>query len=821
MTVESNLAVAIEDQGRHAEADAILRSQLVRRTKLLGDEHPATVDSLHNVAQNLVEAGQDAESEPLLRRALELSRRIFGPSHPATVQFHLSLAGCLSRQKRFDEAAELHQRLIEIAEKAPNYPRSELAKIYMVAANSSHGQGKVDRAEKHYRKALQLEREGGAVTFPAPGGCRAGFAAFLRAQGRPDEAEPLIQDALKVRRKTLSDNHPVMSAAYTELARIFYGQGKYLAAEEALVKALPGFENLRQGAANAGLERSLVASESPLVLLACLQARRGKSTDAWRSLEASLARGLLDEVTAFRNRPLDPAEAKREKEARQRVDLLRGQLAALQAVALPSADEKAKLAQIGKDLEEAQLNRSSIENELVREYGPAVGKPYSLDEIQSRIPPDVALVAWVDAFAQRSGGSAGGEHWACVLRRRGAPRWIKLPGSGEHGAWPMPDSLLGGQLRRLIAVRPKEGDEQWRESAKRLRQQRITPLRETLNAKGDLPAVRHLVVLPSPAIAGIPVEAILEPAELKTLTISYAPSATLFVWLGQRGHDSDVGKPTRLLALGDPEFLNAPKTSDVKTRPTTDELLKRVGGQPLTDLPGSRQEVEAICRLFSKSEKLLGADASELKLESLAKTGRLKEFDILHLASHGIIDDRIPMNSALMLTQVDLPDALTQALAGKKVYEGKVTARQIRQDWKLNAQLVTLSACQTGLGKYSAGEGFLGFSQSLFFAGSQNVVLSLWKVDDTATALLMQRFYQNLQGAGSDSKEPQSKARALQLAKEWLRNLNVNEVKELVKRLPKVERAKPRPPSAPQFEPARQFDHPYFWAGFVLIGGPR
>jgi CHAT domain-containing protein len=548
-----------------------------------------------------------------------------------------------------------------------------------------------------------------------------------------------------------------------------------------------------------------------------LQARRGLAADAWRSLEASLARGLLDEVTAFRDRPLDAADAKRAKEARERVTLLRGQLAALRTLANPSADEKAKLAQLGKDLDEAQLNRSNIENDLVRKYGPAVGRPYSLDEIQSRIPADAALVAWVDSFAQHSGASEGSEHWACVLRRRGAPKWVALPGAGRSGAWTATDSALASRLRALMAVRPKEGDELWRETAKQLSRQRMAPLRDSLQAANDQPAVRHLVVLPSPALAGIPIEAIQESASADAVTISYAPSATLFAWLGERRQESD--KPSRLLALGDPVFIETSKPPDA-ARPWTDELLRSARGSTLERLPGTRREVEAISPLFPKSEKLLGAEASEMKLENLASADRLKEFDILHIATHGIIDDRIPMNSALMLSQSDLPDALTQALAGKKVYEGKLTARQIRQDWKLNAQLVTLSACQTGLGKYSAGEGFLGFSQSLFFAGSQNVVLSLWKVDDTATALLMKRFYENLLGARPDLKGPQSKARALQLAKEWLRDLKADEAEKLIDGLPKIDRGQPKAPTA-KFEAARRFDHPYYWAGFVLIGGPK
>ena len=186
MTAESNMAVAIEDQGRHAEADAMLRAQLLLRTKLFGEEHPATVDSLHNVAQNLTEAGQDAESEPLLRRSLELSQRIFGPDDQETMQFHMSLAGCLLRLRQFDEAAEMNRRVVEIAEKTPKLPSSVLAIIYMSAAHGFHTQGKVEQAEKYYQKALKLERDGGAITFPTPGmsGQLRGILAATRPPGR-------------------------------------------------------------------------------------------------------------------------------------------------------------------------------------------------------------------------------------------------------------------------------------------------------------------------------------------------------------------------------------------------------------------------------------------------------------------------------------------------------------------------------------------------------------------------------------------------------------------------------------------------------------
>ena len=78
--------------------------------------------------------------------------------------------------------------------------------------------------------------------------------------------------------------------------------------------------------------------------------------------------------------------------------------------------------------------------------------------------------------------------------------------------------------------------------------------------------------------------------------------------------------------------------------------------------------------------------------------------------------------------------------------DGQITAEQIVRTWDLDADLVVLSACESGLGRYAGGEGYLGFAQALFVKGARSLVLSQWKVDDKATALLMTRFYQNLLG---------------------------------------------------------------------------
>jgi CHAT domain-containing protein len=108
--------------------------------------------------------------------------------------------------------------------------------------------------------------------------------------------------------------------------------------------------------------------------------------------------------------------------------------------------------------------------------------------------------------------------------------------------------------------------------------------------------------------------------------------------------------------------------------------------------------------------------------------------------------------------------------------DGRVTAEQMVRTWDLDADLVVLSACESGLGRYAGGEGYLGFAQALFVKGARSLVLSQWRVDDKATSLLMARFYRDLLGQRPGLSRPMPKAEALHEAKEWLRHLTTDEV---------------------------------------------
>jgi hypothetical protein len=212
--------------------------------------------------------------------------------------------------------------------------------------------------------------------------------------------------------------------------------------------------------------------------------------------------------------------------------------------------------------------------------------------------------------------------------------------------------------------------------------------------------------------------------------------------------------------------------------------------------------------------RLLGTDASEPELARLVASCELGKFGFIHMATHAVIDERVPTRSAVILTQMGLPNPLEQALSNKPVFDGRLSVREIQRGWELKAELVTLSACETPLGRDGDGEGFIGFTQALLMSGARSVCLSLWKVDDTAISLLMQRFYQNLLAKRDGLGGPLPKGDALKEAKAWLRELRAEEMASLT-------RSEPRKTLKGRTLPAvTRFDHPYYWAGFVLIGDP-
>jgi len=187
--------------------------------------------------------------------------------------------------------------------------------------------------------------------------------------------------------------------------------------------------------------------------------------------------------------------------------------------------------------------------------------------------------------------------------------------------------------------------------------------------------------------------------------------------------------------------------------------------QNLNDLPGTEKEVNAIAQLFSSNSKIsVHQDANE----AVVKSKEVTNYNFLHFATHGVVDATDPALSRIFLNSQGNEDG--------SLYCGEI------YNLNMNADLVVLSACETGLGKISTGEGVIGLSRALVYAGAKNIIVSFWKVADESTAELMVDFYKiHLQNKNKSFSE------VLQSAK-----------LDLIKN--------------------EKYAAPYYWAPFVLIG---
>ncbi|MDQ2656875.1 MAG: CHAT domain-containing protein, partial [Bacteroidota bacterium] len=231
-------------------------------------------------------------------------------------------------------------------------------------------------------------------------------------------------------------------------------------------------------------------------------------------------------------------------------------------------------------------------------------------------------------------------------------------------------------------------------------------------------SVRDLVILPAGRLGLVPFETLLTadpgkatdygelPYLLNAYSIRYEFSAGLLL---QKSSEPPVKTAPSI-------FLCAPVA---------------FSGRPyLGELPGTEKEVAEIAQLFAARNLSATAYTHEQADEELIKTKRLTDFRFVHFATHGMVDEGSPELSRIFL-QSGLRD------------DGNLFAGEI-YNLELNASLVTLSACQTGLGKLVRGEGVIGLSRALVYAGAKNILVSYWNVADESTAMLMKDFYTNL-----------------------------------------------------------------------------
>jgi CHAT domain-containing protein len=272
------------------------------------------------------------------------------------------------------------------------------------------------------------------------------------------------------------------------------------------------------------------------------------------------------------------------------------------------------------------------------------------------------------------------------------------------------------------------------------------------------------------------------PYLIKNLQIIYVPSASILVEQWKIPGEKRNTAPYPLLAFGDPIYQTTKSESvaDAKTQAGTVANIT-VRGLNLNRLEFSGDEVKNIARIWG-----VPLNSEHINLGNRASVARLRELDlakyrILHFATHAVAGDDLSF-----LTQ---PALILSQLRSQEGNSGILQFVDILQ-LKLNAELVVLSACDTGLGRFREGEGIVGLTRAFLYAGAASTVSSLWEVEDQSTGLLMEEFYRRL-------KKGESKAEALRQAKLELIQSKV-ELKALGMR--------------------ESLAAPFYWAPFILVG---
>jgi tetratricopeptide (TPR) repeat protein len=861
----NTLADNLQAQGQYAAAEEVYRKALEINRKVFGEEHSNTSRGFNNLAMNLQAQGKYAAAEEGFRKALDIDRKVFGEEHPYTAAAYHNVAFNLHAQGQYAAAEEGFRKALAIRRKVLGEEHPDTATCYHNLARNLRAQGQYAAAAEGFHKALDVFRHFLGEEHPYTATGYHNLVLNLHAQGNYREVEKLwLRAAASFARARARLAHSGLERATITgentplplLAAVLARNGKPVLAwqrfEESLARGTwddlsarlrrPPAEQARQVALLARLARLDQLIEKAVAVKGETPPQKQQREDLLG--QRRKAQEELDAFVAHLEQTYGPA-------AGQVLDLSRLQAALADDTALLGWIDLKPIGPKAADPNGehwAFLLRSRGDPLCVRLSGSGDGGAWTAED--TSLPADLLA-----ALRERR---PGWERLAEQLHRQRLAPLAKPLGAGDglpavRRLLVLPSAVLAGLPVELFAADltvsyALSGTlHAYLHGLPRPTSQGLLALADPAF---DLPARRDEPTPPLPE-RGVLLTAVLPgsnaararlrpgdvllryhdadlqgPADFKPLPADAAKEVAVTAW--RDGKTFETRLPAGKLGV---VLAQEPAPQALAQQREQDRRLAALREEKWLRLPGTRTEAEALQRLFDgakeKSEVLLGTQASEQRLDELARSGALAKYRYVHLATHGEVDHSWPLRSAVLLARDQLPDAAQQLEAGLPVYDARLSAEEVLRAWTLHSELVTLSACQSALGRYERGEGFVGFAQAFLLCGSRSVCLSLWPVDDAATALLMHRFYANLLGQRQGMKAPLGKAAALAEAKTWLRNLDGEEALALSASLRqglvrKKDAAAPGGGEKTTFaRGSKPYAHPYYWSAFVLIGDPE
>jgi CHAT domain-containing protein len=628
---------------------------------------------------------------------------------------------------------------------------------------SFHLQRDYNQALEHYRQSLAIrdklnDREGIADTRHNISITQAERGHF---SGAVEFAEPAGALAKQIGKREL------IWRIYTTLGRVRLALNQPDKAKEAFDEAIKAIEEMRANVA--GGEQQLQAffenKTAPYIGQVDLLLAQGRKEEALGYAERAKGRALLNVLQGGKVNvaaAMTPAQQERELGLKNEIAAFNTKL--YQERMRQRPDEK-RLAELDGKLRQAQLGYEKFQVELYAAHPELKIKrgespPLTLAEAGVLLPDNrTVLLSFV----------AAEEKTLLFLLTRpaatSAPQLdvYSLPVKREEIA-----ERIGKFRQALAGNKPGFGKE-----ARALHDLLLGRAQPQLRGKDKF------VIVPDGALWELPFQALMTGGGRylwQEGAIAYAPSLTVLREMAKARRERSNRSAATLLAIGDPALGKE-----------VIERQKTLMGKTLEQMPEAVQQVQSLKQLYGpkRSKVFIRAEATEAQVKAEAA-----RHGILHLAAHGVLNDRSPMYSHIVLAQT-AGDAKIGEEGGEQGQEedGLLEAWELMK-MDLQADLAVLSACETARGRVSAGEGMIGLTWALFVAGVPTTVVSQWSVRSDSTARLMVEFHRQLRrspAAGKNSSAPVTKAEAL-------RNAALTLMKDA------------------------SYGHPFHWAGFVVMG---
>lgn len=735
-----------------------------------------TLSSLGGV-YNLL--GENARALLFLHEALDTARKLSYPNLTASILNNLGVL--YLDQENYDQAMDYFGQCLRIYQFKRN--RVDTARVLLNLAVTYQRKGDLDPALENFGKSLAEATATAHKELMIAAG--EGIGAVEQARGNHAVAIKQLNQSLGLARE-ISDQVRITELlwrkAEVELATRNYSEASALAREASELARqlrLPKLSYLTTttlGQAFAGLKQSDLAIQTLSQAVEQVEAMRNQVTGREQGRQLFFENKVaayhsLIELFVVQNKPLDALLHAERAKSRVLLDVLSVGVRAPKAMTLHEREEAKRLNQaitgLNGEIRAERLKPSPDAARLdqIRVKLDAARLNYaSFQDLLHASRPEPEAARWRAAPLAREGlGSLLQDDRTAFLEyivaREQTYLFVLTKGQGgvpdlqvyviNAGAEKIAE--LAGRFRQIMADRLPVSAPLCRELYDLL----IKPAEHQLQGKGTI------CIIPDGVLWEVPFQAI-QPGQERYLiedyAVYYAPSLSVLAEIERKRKEAKRVPPS-LLAFGNPIIGGE----------TVAQLREVRRGESFTPLPDAEIEVRNLARIFGpqRSKVFTGAQADESSFRALAPA-----YQALHFATHGVLDNRHPLYSYLLLAKTSEDD------------DGLLEAREI-MNLNLRADLVVLSACETARGRIGAGEGVVGMSWAFFAAGCRTMVATQWEINSAGAAELMVKFYQRLLPA--TGRERTSKAEALRQA-------------------------------AIELMQDRRHRHPSYWAGFIMVG---